>query len=44
MLFRSTLDVKADEQNNKGAIVIPDEDLAVGVFPPLGINSTNMSL
>ena len=30
-----TLDVKADEQNNKGAIVVPDEDLAVGVFPPV---------
>lgn len=30
-----TNDVKADEENNKGAIVVPDEDLAVGVFPPV---------
>lgn len=30
-----TLDVKADEANNKGAIVLPPEDFAVGVFPPI---------
>lgn len=30
-----TLDVKADEANNKGAIVLPPEDFAVGVFPPV---------
>ena len=25
------------KQNNKGAIVVPDEDLAVGVFPPVNL-------
>ena len=30
-----TLDVKADPINNKGAIVLPPEDFAVGVFPPV---------
>lgn len=30
-----TLDVKADQANNQGAIVLPPEDFAVGVFPPV---------
>lgn len=30
-----TLDVKADPEINKGAIVLPPEDFAVGVFPPV---------
>lgn len=30
-----TLDVKADKQNNKGAIVLAPEDFTVGVFPPV---------
>ncbi len=30
-----TLDVKADKENNKGAIVLPPEDFAVGVMPPV---------
>ena len=29
------LDVKADKANNKGAVVLPPEDFAVGVFPPV---------
>lgn len=33
-----TQDVKADAPNNKGAIVVPDEDLAIGVFPPVKFN------
>ena len=33
-----TQDVKADAMNNKGAIVVPDEDLAIGVFPPVKFN------
>lgn len=30
-----TLDVKADKQNNQGAIVLAPEDFTVGVFPPV---------
>lgn len=30
-----TLDVKADKENNKGAIVMASEDFAIGVFPPV---------
>ena len=30
-----TLDVKADQDNNKGAIVMAPEDFVVGVFPPV---------
>lgn len=30
-----TLDVKADKQNNKGAIVLAPEDFTIGVFPPV---------
>lgn len=30
-----TLDVKADQQNNHGAIVVAPEDFVVGVFPPI---------
>lgn len=30
-----TLDVKADQENNKGAIVLAPEDFVVGVFPPI---------
>lgn len=30
-----TLDVKADAQNNRGAIVVAPEDFVVGVFPPI---------
>ena len=30
-----TLDVKADQANNQGAIVLPPEDFAIGVFPPV---------
>ena len=30
-----TQDVKADKENNKGAIVVPHEDMAIGVFPPV---------
>lgn len=33
-----TLDVKSDKENNKGAIIVPDEDLAIGVFPPVKFN------
>lgn len=29
------LDVKADKANNNGAIVLPPEDFAVGLFPPV---------
>lgn len=30
-----TLDVKADKENNKGAIVVAPEDFDIGVFPPV---------
>ena len=30
-----TLDVKAEQANNKGAVVLPPEDFAVGIFPPV---------
>jgi len=30
-----TLDVNADAQNNRGAIVIAPEDFVVGIFPPI---------
>lgn len=33
-----TLDVKSDKENNKGAIVVPDEELAIGVLPPIRFN------
>lgn len=38
-----TLDVKADKENNKGAIVVPDEELAIGVFPPVRFNQESDS-
>lgn len=30
-----TLDVKADQENNKGAVVMASEDFAIGIFPPV---------
>ena len=30
-----TLDVSADEVNNKGAVVLPPDDFGVGIFPPV---------
>lgn len=34
-----TLDVKADQQNNTGAIVTLPEDFNIGVFPPVKFNN-----
>ena len=34
-----TLDVKADKQNNVGAIVLAPEDFTIGVFPPVKFRS-----
>jgi hypothetical protein len=36
-----TLDVKADEENNRGAIVIAPEDFTVGIFPPIKFRATS---
>ena len=33
-----TLDVKADKENNKGAIVLAPEDFVIGVFPPVAFS------
>lgn len=30
-----TLDVQADEINNKGAVVLPPDDFGLGIFPPV---------
>ena len=38
-----TLDVKADKQNNKGAIVLAPEDFTVGVFPPVKFKNASDS-
>lgn len=36
-----TQDVKADAQNNRGAIVVAPEDFVVGVFPPIKFRDPN---
>ena len=38
-----TLDVKADKQNNRGAIVLAPEDFMVGVFPPVKFKNASDS-
>lgn len=36
-----TLDMKADKENNTGAIVLAPEDFMIGVFPPIKFKSDN---